>query len=48
MNFFEQEPNKYATNILIKKYGSNFKEFILNEKACNTYRYLYIIKGIIK
>ena len=37
---FEQESNKYVTNILITKYGSNFKEFILNEKAYNTYRYL--------
>ena len=48
MNFFEQESNKYVTNILITKYGSNFKEFILNEKAYNTYRYLYVTKGIIK
>ena len=48
MNFFEQESNKYVTNILIKKYGSNFKEFILNEKAYNTYRYLYVTKGITK
>ena len=31
-----------------KKYGSNFKEFILNEKAYNTYRYLYVAKGITK
>ena len=38
MNFFEQESNKYVTNILKKKYGSNFKEFILNEKTYNTYR----------
>ena len=48
MNFFEQESNKYVTNILIKKYGSNFKEFILNEKAYNTYRYLYVTKRITK
>ena len=48
MNFFEQESNKYVTNILIKKYGSNFKEFILNEKSYNIYRYLYVTKGITK
>ena len=48
MNFFEQETNKYVANILIKKYGSNFKEFILNEKAYNIYRFLYVTKGITK
>ena len=47
-NFFEQESIKYISYILIKKYCSNCKEFILNEKAYNTYRYLYVSKVIRK
>ena len=48
LNFFVKESNEYYTNILINKFGNNFKEIILSKKNYNTYPYLYVKKGISK
>lgn len=46
MKLLCDESNEYITDKLKKKYGENFKHKILEEKAYNTYRYLYVTKGI--
>ena len=37
LDFFVKESNEYYTNILINKFGNNFKEIILSKKNYNTY-----------
>lgn len=46
MKFLCDESNKYVTDKLKEKYGENFKSRILDEKDYNSYRNLYVTKGI--
>ena len=48
LDFFVKESNEYYTNILINKFGNNFKEIILSKKNYNKYPYLYITKVLVK
>ena len=46
LNLLCDESNEYITDKLKEKYGENIKIRILEEKAYNTYRYLYLTRGI--
>ena len=46
ISFLSQESNNYIRNKLLKEYGANYKEKIKANKKYNTYKYLYVTKGI--
>ena len=43
-----EESNKYYSELLIEKYGSDYKQIIKSKEATSSYAYLFVTKGITK